>query len=228
MTGSGEMASGKNYTSTAFEAECGVLRNIYECVESSVLVGDACSRFFQIDVGVRQGCLLSPILFALYINGLAEELKKANLGAKIVQYDEEQIGILMFADDIGLVSDQKKQLEELMKRTFEYSLKWRFSFNYDKCAVVIFDHRPNVPKINHGDCVQECKCGFHWKLGDRLIKQEAMYKYLGIELDRRLLLKQFSKRICEKARQSMSAMCGVWECAMDAWRLKHALTCMRL
>ena len=142
-----------------------VLRNIYECVESSVLVGDACSRFFQIDVGVRQGCLLSPILFALYINGLAEELKKANLGAKIVQYDEEQIGILMFADDIGLVSDQKKQLEELMKRTFEYSLKWRFSFNYDKCAVVIFDHRPNVPKINHGDCVQECKCGFHWKLG---------------------------------------------------------------
>ena len=44
---------------------------------------------------------------------------------------------------------------------------------------------------------------------DRLIKQEAMYKYLGIELDGRLLLKQFSKRICEKARQSMSAIWGM-------------------
>jgi hypothetical protein len=96
-----------------------VLRNIYEAVESSVLVGDTQSRFFRIDVGVRQGCLMSPILFALYINGLAEELKQANIGAKVVQYNEEQIGILMFADDIGLVSDQKAKLEQLMEKTYQ-------------------------------------------------------------------------------------------------------------
>ena len=85
-----------------------VLRNIYEAVESSVLVGDKQSRFFRIDVGVRQGCLMSPILFALYINGLAEELKKDNIGAKVVQYNEEQISILMFADDIGLVGSKSE------------------------------------------------------------------------------------------------------------------------
>ena len=55
-----------------------VLRSIYENVESSVLVNDSQTRFFNIDTGLRQGCLLSPILFALYINGLAEEINKEN------------------------------------------------------------------------------------------------------------------------------------------------------
>jgi hypothetical protein len=45
-----------------------VLRSIYENVESSVLVNDNHTRFFSINVGLRQGCLLSPT-FAIYING---------------------------------------------------------------------------------------------------------------------------------------------------------------
>ena len=89
------------------------------------------------------------------------------------------------------------------------SLKWRFTFNSDKCAVVIFDNRPKIPEIKHGNCTDQCTCGFHWKLGNRLIKQEASYKYLGIELDRKLGLQQFKKRICEKARQAMSTVWGM-------------------
>ncbi len=76
-----------------------VLRNIYDSVESSVLVNDRQSRFFSIDTGLRQGCLLSPILFAIYINGLAEEITREKLGAKIVKYSDDRIGILMYADD---------------------------------------------------------------------------------------------------------------------------------
>ena len=76
---------------------------MYENVESSVLVNDSQSSFFCIDVGLRQGCLLSPILFAIYINGLAEEIKKEQLGVKLIKERDGTIGILMFADDIGLI-----------------------------------------------------------------------------------------------------------------------------
>ena len=55
--------------------------------------------FLRVDVGLRQGCLMSPILFALYINGLAEEIKKANVGARIIARKSDRCGILMFADD---------------------------------------------------------------------------------------------------------------------------------
>ena len=162
-----------------------VLRSVYDSVESCVLINDHRTRFFRVDVGLRQGCLMSPILFALYINGLAEEIKGAGIiGAKIVISREERCGILMFADDIVLIAEDREDLERLMKTTMEYSRKCRFNFNYDKCAVMIFDNKTTC-EIKHGPCKEKCGCGFHWKLGDKLIKQEISYKYLGMELDTR-------------------------------------------
>src|SRR6185503_11744143 len=119
-----------------------VLRSVYDSVESSVLINDHRTRFFRVDVGLRQGCLMSPIIFALYINGLADEIKKAEIrGAKIVISREERCGILMFADDIVLIAESREDLQRLMEITMDYSHMWRFSFNYDKCAVVIFDNK---------------------------------------------------------------------------------------
>src|SRR5579872_840331 len=98
-------------------------------------------------VGLRQGCLLSPILFAIYINGLAEEIKKEQLGVKLIKYRDGTIGILMYADDIGLIGKDRENLRKLMEITFQYSVRWRFRFNYDKCAVVVFDNNKNVSEI---------------------------------------------------------------------------------
>lgn len=43
-----------------------------------------------------------------------------------------------------LIAESKEDLEELMVMATEYSRQWRFSFNYDKCAVVIFNHKPKL------------------------------------------------------------------------------------
>src|SRR6185503_15826182 len=186
-----------------------ILRSIYENVESSVLVNESKTRFFNIDTGLRQGCLLSPILFAIYINGLAEEINKEGLGVKLIKYRNGKLGILMFADDIALIADEKNQLNKIVDIACKYSLKWRFSFNYDKCAIMIFDNK--IKKIKYGNCIHKCTCGFHWKLGDQLIKQVNSYKYLGGELDTKLTFSDFKKRIKEKARRNVSK---VWSMGM--------------
>src|SRR5438105_1031942 len=49
------------------------------------------------------------------------------------------------------------------------------------------------------------------RLGERLIKQVTVYKYLGIELDVQLTFKDFKKRIKEKARRNVSR---VWTMGM--------------
>lgn len=188
-----------------------VLRSVYESVESSVLVNDQRTRFFRVDVGLRQGCLMSPILFALYINGLAEEIKKENIGVRIRTRREERCGILMFADDIVLIGEDRRSLEKLMEITYQYSRLWRFSFNYDKCAVVVFDNK-KMPVPKYGKCEVDCSCGFHWKLGERLIKQERSYKYLGMELDTQLTQAEFRDRIYLKARANISK---VWSMGMS-------------
>src|SRR6185503_19056886 len=187
-----------------------VLRSIYESVESSVLVNDARTRFFKVDVGLRQGCLMSPILFALYINGLAEEIKKSGIGARIIICWRDSCGILMFADDIVLMAEDRADLERLMGITVAYSQKWRFRFNYEKCAVVVFDNKARS-EIKHGSCVDVCNCGYHWRFGDKLIRQESSYKYLGMELDTRLSHREFKARICSKAKASLSR---VWRMGM--------------
>ena len=46
------------------------------------LYGGECSESFGMTCGLRQGCVLSPLLFSLYINSLVEKLKAAGVGVE--------------------------------------------------------------------------------------------------------------------------------------------------
>ena len=185
-----------------------VIKNIYEKVESCVLIDEIMTEFFVIDIGVRQGCNLSPILFALFINGLAEEIKKLGKG---ILHGKVRVCILLFADDIVLLAENRKDLELLMNVTYQYSRRWRFNFNYDKSAVVVFDINKKQEPIVYGECQNECNCGRHWKMGEKLIIETDMYKYLGIEIDNKLTFNQFKRRITDKARKNRAR---VWNMGM--------------
>ena len=188
-----------------------VLKNIYENVQSSVLVNDYQTEFFNIEVGLRQGCVLSPILFSIFINELAEKIKKLGKG---VQLGKNKISILLFADDIVLIADNKKDLELMMQLTHEISRKWRFNFNYDKSAVMIFEEtKVKDIKYQYGDCKNVCTCGKHWKFGDQLIVETATYKYLGIELDKNLTFFEFKNRVAEKAKKNRAR---IWHMGMKS------------
>ena len=49
---------------------------------------------------MKQGAVLSPILFTMYIDGLFYELKRAGVGCHI---NEEYAGAFEYADDIVLI-----------------------------------------------------------------------------------------------------------------------------
>ena len=46
---------------------------------SVVLLDGECSEAFDVQQGVAQGCILSPILFSVFINGLLKEVEQAGL-----------------------------------------------------------------------------------------------------------------------------------------------------
>ena len=68
---------------------------------------------------MRQGDTLAPTLFAIYINDLAIKVKAQNTGVKIA--GGEDISILMFADDIVLLSDTAENLQSSMDVLSEWS-----------------------------------------------------------------------------------------------------------
>lgn len=53
---------------------------------------------FNVHSGVKQDCVLSSTLFALYINDLAEEIKECNVGTQI-----DNLSMLLYSDDIVLL-----------------------------------------------------------------------------------------------------------------------------
>lgn len=80
----------------------------------------------MIEVGLRQGCLLSPILFDLFINDL---IKVINALEKGVRCGNREVSNLFFADDIAVIAESKEDLEVILQAIYDFSLKWRFKFN---------------------------------------------------------------------------------------------------
>jgi len=66
-----------------------------------------------VDERVKQGCVLSPILFCIFINELAKMIKKRDLGVSIFG---RKIGCLFWADDVVLLGDNDNDLRKLHAR----------------------------------------------------------------------------------------------------------------
>ncbi len=176
-----------------------VCKNIYEKTQSCVLVGQERTDFFDVEVGVRQGCVLSPILFSIYINTLAKEIVESRIGIKI---DNDKITILLYADDIVLIADTAEDLRIGMKITTEWGKKWRCSFNQDKSKVIIFGQRKSTEE--------------EWFLGGEKIEQVKTYKYLGLDVKGNMAWNTMRERLTTKTRKAMTI---VWAMGVQSGHL---------
>ena len=69
------------------------------------------SRWFGVTQGLKQGCILSPILFNIFINTLVTDIKALDVGIDI---DGEKFAILLYADDIVLLAANENDLQLLL------------------------------------------------------------------------------------------------------------------
>ena len=60
-----------------------VYQNMYSNTRARVRLGGSLSRNFSIPTGLREGCVLSPLFFSIFIMDLAEELERKGLGVTI-------------------------------------------------------------------------------------------------------------------------------------------------
>ena len=78
---------------------------LYKNTKSAVKVNDKVTDWFTTEAGVRQGQNDSPKLFLIYINSLVKQIKSMILGVK---YGKTHLSILVFADNIVLISKHVK------------------------------------------------------------------------------------------------------------------------
>jgi hypothetical protein len=147
-----------------------LLRRWYSETESVVLVGGEETRAFKLKQGVKQGSVLAPVLYAVFLDGVVEELKRRGLG---VVENGVWIGVALYADDTVLLATSKQELECMMQVVEEYSRKWRFRVNATKTKVMVFGEK----KKERAAAAQ----GRKWWLSGS-VEEVEVFKYLGVEL----------------------------------------------
>ena len=106
------------------------LNNAWTCVRWNSIF----SQFFKLNFGVRQGSVLSPYLFAVYIDDII----------KSFSFDE-RIFIIIYADDIILIAPSLTKLQSLFTLC-ELELKWLgMSINANKSCCMRIGQRCQVP-----------------------------------------------------------------------------------
>jgi hypothetical protein len=120
--------------------------------------------FFSCNTGVKQGDVLSPNLFNLFINDLpchlSEEPDSPTLG-------ETTINSLLYADDLVILSLSPSGLQSTLNKLHSYCQTWRLEVNMDKTKVIQFCKSGRI-----------CKDSFH--IGNQIAVCVQEYKYLGI------------------------------------------------
>ena len=92
-----------------------LLRNLYAGQEATVRTGHGTTDWFQIEKGVRQGCIWSPCLFNLYAEYIMRNagLEETQAGIKIAG---RNINNLRCADDTTLMAESEEELKSLLMK----------------------------------------------------------------------------------------------------------------
>ena len=108
---------------------------MYAGQEAKVRTGHGTTNCFQIEKGVRQGCILSPCLFTLCAEYIMQtsKLDEAQAGMKIAG---RNINNFRYADDTTLLSESQEELKSLLMKMKEESEKTDIKLSIQKTKIM--------------------------------------------------------------------------------------------
>ena len=141
---------------------------VYTDTNSKVKVGEERSKPFRVACGLRQGCILPPLLFSLYINSLVSKLKEADVG---VMCRGQLISALLYVDDAAIFAKDEELMRKGLYILAKWCEEWSVEVNIEKCGVMHLSRKG----------VKRSDKRFH--VGGEEIKVMEEYKYLGCVVD---------------------------------------------
>ena len=106
----------------------------YQSMSAIVKWNGCLSEPFKVLRGTKQGSILSPVLFNIFIDELLVSLSESNFGVRI---GNNTFNSFAYADDISLISLNATDLQNLIDVCYRYSTKWRFNFNPTKTKYMV-------------------------------------------------------------------------------------------
>ena len=140
--------------------------NWYSKLTAMVKWDDHLSDSFAIRSGVRQGGILSPLLFNCYVNSLLVTLRNKDLGCKLRNF---YVGCIMYADDLILISASIMDLQAMLDICLNVGSTLGLQFNSSKshCISIGPFKTLNLPEMF---------------IGNLRIDWQEQIKYLGVQI----------------------------------------------
>lgn len=124
-----------------------IIRNLYYNQTANVRVGKNVTEEVEIKRGVRQGCLLSPMLFNIYSEFIFKEaLEHVNCGVQIEDENGRHIiNNLRYADDTVLIANNQQDLQLLMDKVVNSCEEYGLKLNVKKTKYMIVSRKTVRP-----------------------------------------------------------------------------------
>ena len=95
------------------------IQAIYKSVQYTIKIKNSAMDPISSNLGLKQGCPLSPLLFNLYINEIAKHLSPTADDSILLQ--NEKVTHFMYADDLIIVAATKEMLQEKLDRLSKFA-----------------------------------------------------------------------------------------------------------
>lgn len=182
---------------------CRVLQCLYHRGRTRVVCPQGTSRAFEDELGVRQGCLLSPDLYIVFVNDLLVHLENSGIGIQVGDYTTPgRVPGVMYADDLVLMAESEEDLQRLLDLISEYARKWRFRFNCGraKTEVIVFNKRfaPDSPREFYIGCDAQ----------RQRVREVDAYKFLGVRLDENMSWRSLHEHLKSTAEKKLRWLYG--------------------
>ena len=142
-----------------------IIMSWYGNLRCRVKWDDSFSDYFSILAGVRQGGILSPDFYSIYVDDLLLRLQNAKKGC---YFHNVFAAALFYADDMAILSPSIKGLEYLLHICEEYCAEWDICLNAKKSRILYFGKRTTISYV--------------LKLNGKAIDWASEWIYLGVTL----------------------------------------------
>src|ERR1700755_3177614 len=148
------------------------IKSFYENCRARVRVRRELSDWFNVGVGLRQGCVMSPWLFNVLMDGVVRGMEREGKGIRLRSREGEwEVNVLLFADDAVLVAESGEKLRMLVKEFVRECASKGLRVNSAKSKVM---------RIGGGN---EAIRGEEWEgveVGGEKYEEVEEFKYLGM------------------------------------------------
>ena len=141
-----------------------LIKFIYEGDQLCIKINNTITSCIKTMMGVRQGCVLSPLLFNIFMADFPRSLAP-DVGVQLTE--NTRINCILWADDIILLAESEEGLNKLLLGLNTYSNENQLKVNTDKTKCMIFNKTGRLIRRD-------------FYLGAARLENVRSYKYLGL------------------------------------------------